>query len=144
MNLDNYTKVEHEDGRIELIPKAKGVEYWHVHGDGTVDNFDDDGHAFDKDSLEFHNYYPSEAQAQKAAEYMRRSNAIIRACLLVDPDFEPDWDDNNQKWGCELYDHFDQCWAVAASLHTQLAPAYVSTREKAKQVRDLLIKWGVK
>lgn len=142
MDESLYTRIDHEDGRVEFVPKVtnaldwvpgRGRRYWTVSTTGTCCDYvwDDDWH--DARALASHNCFPTEAQAEKAAKYIRRYNAIIRACLLVDPDFEPDWGDERQVK-----------WFIDSSKRTHLAPAYVSTKEKAKQVRELLIKWGVK
>ena len=94
----------------------------------------------------FFNVFPSSDSARKASKLMRRSNAIIRACLLVDPDFEPDWTNSGQeKWGI-IYVHSNAMpgWAPFNVYVHQGCPAYVSSKEKAGEAVKLLRKWGVK
>lgn len=152
MNMDHYTKIEHLDGRIELIPKKEDLDWvpcrsdksYCVSGNGEVVVFYCD--EFSNSTLEgvkdFHNVYKTEQQAEKAAELMRRSNAIIRACLLVDPDFVPDWENSNQDKFYPVY--FYGKWTSDMRSLSKHPSACVSTFDKAQQACRLLEKWGVK
>jgi hypothetical protein len=87
---------------------------------------------------DFYNFFPTKEQALKASGYMRRSNLIIKACLQVDPDFEPDWEDRNQAKYSFYFNHVSDEWYIHISELEQFLPCYVSTIEKAQQVCDLL------
>ena len=95
MNIDNYDKEEREDGTIVLTPKKKGFDdvpecgdkYWVPTNDGGFYQSFWDNDSVDKEYLAHGNVFPSKAMAEKAAKLQRRANRIIRACLLVDPDF---------------------------------------------------------
>ena len=152
MNEELYIKIEHEDGRIEFIPKAEDDFDWVLK---TYDKYYFVGPAGgsdyqicrkdDQDSklLAHHNVFKTHEQAQKASKLMRRSNAIIRACLLVDPYFEPNWEDRHQeKWSVGYDNRFGKWWKFLFTFMDARC-AYVSTEEKAQQVCSLLTKWGV-
>ena len=146
MNLDKYTKEEREDGVIILTPKkadadwepAQGVTDYIIQGNGeTVPSCEGKNGYF-----EHHNKFSTKDQAQKASKLQRVSNAIIRACLLVDPDYEPDWGVSDRKY--RVYFNTDSgCWVQTCSRAHHEAIAHVSTREKARQVCALLTKWEI-
>ncbi len=152
MNLDNYTKEEKEDGRIIFTPKKKdwdwepgdGVEYFFVDADGRENNRSAPGfnRLYEELLLKHHNVFQTKEQAQKASKLQRVSNAIIRACLLVDPDYEPDWSSNETKHRVFFSSH--QGWTLDRSWKDNKSPAYVSTTENANQVCVLLAKWRIK
>lgn len=146
-----YNRVEHADGRVEFIPKRAADLDW-VPSEGTyisvACNGEDlglrwDGDELDLDRLSFHNAFKTHQEARKASALMSRSNAMIRACLLVDPDFEPDWDKRQDKKYCVIYSNMDETWKIDFWYSSNANIAYVSSREKAKQVCQLLTKWGV-
>ena len=150
MNLDNYTK---EDGRIIFTPRKKDwdwepgdkMEYFFVDPEGmeNVRSWSGINRASKKLHLEHHNVFKTKEQAQKASKLQRVSNAIIRACLLVDPDYEPDWSLNETKYRA-FFAHHQKKWGIDISWKDKKSPAYVSTRENAKRVCALLAKWGMK
>lgn len=117
-------------------PYTRGV-YWAVHFDGTCfDTFR--GTNFDESVIAQHNVYKTKELTEKASVLQRRSNLVIQACLNFDPDFEPDWSDNNQvKYGC-LYDHRVGRWERNLSVSCDSSGVFVSTREKADQVLEYL------
>lgn len=119
-------------------------KYWFVLNSSCVVFDIWDGHTIDEERLMFYNVFPSREMAEKAAEMMRRSNAIIHACLLVDPDFEPDWNNAGQSKWFVYYNHNKGKLYMDFDGRYQKAPAYVSSKEKANQVIELLKKWGVK
>jgi hypothetical protein len=151
MNEELYTRIDHADGRIEFIPKpvpdcdfvpVGDMTFWHVGSWGNVDRTTCLVPVTPNRSA-FFNMYPTEKLARKAAELMRSSNAIIRACLLVDPDYTPEWGGTMRNYSV-YYNYDTQRWGSYAHRTTQGASAYVSTPEKAEQVINLLKKWGVK
>ena len=151
IDFNDYDQVKNDDGTLTLKPKKvdkdwkpeMGAYYYYIN---TDEGMGVDWHIWDNDSVDaasttFGNCYPSEELAEKAAKLMKRSNNIIRACLLVDPEFEPDWSDRNQvkyyvSRGGEEFE-INRRWT------SNTAPAYVSSEEKAKEVIKLLEKWGV-
>lgn len=131
-------------GFVRKEPKywepKEGTVYYYVTSEGDVTDIT----VGVEDSSLFHNIFQTRDQAKKAAEYMRRSNAIIRACLLVDPDFVSDWSDHTQaKWGV-FYSHEINSWISGCSCVVNENPCKVSTKEKAEEVCRLLTEWGVK
>ena len=153
MNIDEtlYTRIEHEDGRIEFVPKvAKGgwvpkedETFWFVSGGGNIGrtNFVD---GIDDGYIPNHNVFRTEAIAKKASALMRRRNAIIRACLEVDPEFEPDWSDGGKNKWSPSYDHNKGKWIGSSAFRFSGTSAHTSTPEKCIQACALLTAWGVK
>lgn len=126
-----------------------GEAYWFVASCGAVKADKNMQLAIDEERFNFNNVFKSQAQAEKAAELQRRSNAIIRACLLVDPDYELDWCANSPKWAVYFNAKSDfntkfEGWLAKGWNTEEHAPAYVSTKEKALEVCELLTKWGIK
>jgi len=126
----------------EQWPK-EGDKYWFVDSMGSVI-----GHIWDpylkihSKQTAFHNVYRTREQAMKAAKMMRRANAIIRACLEVDPDYEPDWASVDAKYTVRFMHHAG-IWEIAYE-YTDFAPAYVSSADKAVKVCELLTEWGIR
>lgn len=154
MNEELYTRIDHDDGRIEFVPKVaadcdwgpeKHEKYFFVSPHCEVDYDNWHGHRIDGLRKEFGNIYKAHDDALKARDYMIRSNSIIRACLLVDPDFVPDWGGSitNEKWGIH-FSHASEKWVGACHVQNNASFAYVSTLAKAQQACALLTKWGVK
>ena len=81
-----------------------------------------------------HNIYKTRQLAEKASVLMRRSNLVIQACLNFDPDFVPDWSDEDQaKYGFFFTSRLG-LWVYSATQLADDSPAYVSTREIASKV----------
>ena len=99
-------------------------EEWHV-----VNNLGEESYAvsngrrYEEGCFNFFNCYETEELATKAAVMMKRNNAIIMACLTVDPDFVPNCLSGNQK-------------------HHIYGPC-VSTQEKWEEAAALLTEWGI-
>jgi len=164
---NKYAKTVHPDGRIEFVPipvKEQDLadwepvylngmdheteEYFAVDSEGRVYSTNLLGGSENSHSYRIHtNFttYPTREMAEKAAVLMKRNNAIIKACLLVDPDYVPDWTNRKTKFAV-YYDHIDSEWVVGWSsfCSSALASAYVSTEKKAIKVCELLTKWGIK
>lgn len=155
MNIDNYDKIEQDNGDILLKKKAVDLDWmpeigdklFYVDCDGAIEYEDYTASITEDLIFDFNVGYASEDQAEKAAELMRRSNAYIRACLLVDPDFVPNFETD---WGVESafysihYRYKDSKHCICPRSLLNDCSAYVSTREKAEEVIKLLVKWGVK
>ena len=155
MNIDEtkYQSINHEDGRIEFVPikpkldvgwvpKNRGDYFFvGVNGDDCTTVWTT--HEVDQERLAFHNVFPSRKMADAASEDMRRANAVIRASRLADPDYVPDWTKDNIK--CAVYyDYALKDWNTILNSVCQLGSSYVSSQEKAEQVRNYLRAWGVK
>lgn len=156
MDESLYTRIDHENGRVEFIPsntpKKQEVDwepekedwYYRVGTGGGVGILEYCGGILDAWHKGHFNIYPTQQLAEKASVLMKRSNAIIRACTLVDPDFEPDWNDVDQsKWTVYYSYKYDEWWSGRV-VQINDGVAHVSTQEKANQVCELLTKWGVK
>ena len=130
-----------EPEKLDRFKPKDGERFYRITGTGYVDTTEIGQNP--TKLLEHYNAFKSLKQAEKASKLQRRSNAIIMACLTVDPDFVADWDDSNQvKYG-PYYHHDDKSWDVGLWTFHNSAPAYVSTREKAEQACKLLTEWGV-
>ena len=118
--------------------------YYAVRWDSKAAHLSWGNDSFDQCTYDFFNCYETGELAEKAALLMRRSNAIIMAKLLVDPDFEPDWDDSQQdKWSV-YYSNVNNKWTTSSHCRINNLVAPVSTKEKAEQMCELLTEWGVK
>jgi len=126
-------------------PELNGT-YFKALGTGKVSGFKYRNDEVDLEYYNNFNYYETKALATKAARDMKRNNAIIMACLMVDPDFVPDYLSGNQK-------HYSfQCQNGEMSVHPRwvMTKAYacnygpsVSTREKWEEAAALLKEWGI-
>ena len=86
------------------------------------------------EATKHHNVYKTRQIARKASVLQRRSNLIIQACLNFDPDFVPDWSDEDQaKYGFFFTSRLG-LWVYSATQYADDSPAYVSTREIASKV----------
>lgn len=133
--------------QIDAMPDGCELQideaYYYVSSSGRTESWRWENDHIDKNMLAFDNVYPTEKLAEKASKLMRRSNAIIRACLLVDPDFEPDWVSMSQTKWTAYFDYTGSQWITLWDYDDQYSVAYVSSEEKAKQAIELLEKWGV-
>jgi hypothetical protein len=125
-------KLEKEN---RLWEPEEGEKSYYVWSDGTVSV----SSIYElEERKDFYNFFPTKEQALKASGYMCRSNMIIKACLQVDPDFSPDWEDQWQIKHGVYYNHSLYKWGTDTHALEQAYPCYVSTIEKAQQVCDLL------
>ena len=92
------------------------------------------------------NCYETKELAIKAAVMMKRSNAIIMACLMVDPDFVPDYKRGNQEHYSFFHNPvpavFGGGWVMVMNKYYNAGPC-VSTQEKWNEAAALLTEWGV-
>lgn len=130
---------------LDFVPTGDQC-YYYVDDAGCpepVSYYDISPTSFSQGQMRFHNVYPTKKLAEKAAKLMRRSNAIIRACLLVDPDFEPDWRNWNQEKFGIYCNHLDLGWFFLPQVAAENFNSYVSSSDKAQAAIGLLEKWGV-
>jgi hypothetical protein len=80
----------------------------------------------------------------KAAAWMHWNNAIIMACLSVDPDFVPDYSSGNQVHYSFWYEEgsigHEGGWRLSKSYTLDVGPS-VSTEEKWHEAAALLKEW---
>jgi hypothetical protein len=143
---EKITKLEQELSALkkelaesqELWKPEYDDKYFFVSNLGTVErnNLDD----FRWNVILRTDFFPTSEQAEKASKYMRQSNMVIKACLQVDPYFEPDWRDESQDKWTMFYNHESNRWELSRANITQIAPCFVSSSKKAQQVCDLLNK----
>jgi len=148
IDLENYDVQENSDKTITLRPKKS--KYW------EPSQFDRGWAVAYNGKIEItypstlqdldnrHCVFETRALAERADYLQRRSNAIIRACLLVDPDYVPDWGIEKQMKHLPYYEYVLNEWCIDDRRTGDSSPAYVSSREKCAEVIKLLTKWGVK
>jgi len=150
LNGKAYTLTQLKDGTIKLVPLAvqdkgfdpsEGCEYWYTMPTGDI-NRDTyfNVYNFNKRCLAQGNCYPSEGLASKASVLQKRCNLIIRACLLIDPDFISYRDGSDEIIWYPIIG--TDGWEVVNGRRAQCGVAYVSTREKCREVVALLNKWA--
>lgn len=132
------------DNGVEFVDDSGKKTYYRVSHYGWIVSTFLYKHEYESDSIDFFNIFETKEQAEKAAGLMRRSNAIIRACLMVDPDFDADWMNEEQEKYFFAYDHLNEEWYYSQRdrLNSR-PPACVSTEEKAQEVCKLLAEWGL-
>ena len=117
---------------VELESKGErfkpeiGGEFWYNCESGNPHRVSMADPIFLENCYNKFNCYETEALATKAAVMMKRSNALIMVCLMVDPDFVPDYLSGNQEItyrGCH-------------------GPC-VSTQEKWEEAAGLLTEWRI-
>jgi hypothetical protein len=133
-------EIERLERGVDWVPE-EGEKVWVTQGNGDVDEW---SFTHVKKFLENNALFQTKEQAEKASVLMRRSNAIIRACLLVDPDYEPDWSIVGAVRWTAMYDLKLKKWVISCEQYCRVVVACVSTEEKAQQVCELLTKWGIK
>ncbi len=148
LNGKQYTMKVNADETITLVPVVaedgdwvpkRGDNYWYVGEFGVASEFSRsvDAAAF----VPFGNSYRTKHEAEKASTLMRRSNAIIRACMLVDTDAGVCSGDRKWSPALELGRWMENRWTMTNHYHF---PACVHTQEQCKLAAALLNKWGVK
>jgi hypothetical protein len=123
-----------------------GGRYFIVHVSGTVSSTSNQNLKTDVCLYENFNMYETEELATKAAKYMKRNNAIIMACSIVDPNFVPDYLSGNQRHYTFYYSApqmgFIGGWSSLSSIGNNYGPC-VSTIEKWEEAAALLKEWGI-
>lgn len=114
-----------------------GEAYYRVGVAGAVDCFSLKVYS-GSGLLAHHNVYKTKALAEKASVLQRRSNLVIQACLNFDPDFVPDWSNDDEIKHGPYYDHRTQKWCYSRTYVTNDSAAYISTLEIAAKVVDYL------
>ena len=123
------------DLKRQLKEDHEGTRLWKP---GEVAGFPWGGSNLDSRLYGNHNVYPSYDVAKKASALIRRSNLVISACLQIDPDFEPDWGNQDQgKWSAR-YRHDIKAWALLGSYEFQIGAAYVSSKGKGIELIEML------
>ena len=124
----------------------KGEVYWSVDEIGLSAPENWDNTVWDSKCYENFNCYETSELATKAAVMMKRNNAIIMACLQVDPDFVPDYKSGNQRHWYFYYSApqmgFMGGWSPLSSIIHNHGPS-VSTQEKWHEAAALLKEWGI-
>ena len=123
-----------------------GQEYWSGYGSDDGDCTTWTGDINDERCYENFNCYQTEALATKASPMMKRNNAIIMACVTVDPDFVPDYLSGNQGHFTFYYQSAEMGmsprWVMMRSLTCNCGPC-VSTAAKWREAAALLTEWGI-
>ena len=122
------------------------IKYHLVSGNGATSKTYNNDLRVDKDYYNNFNCYETKELATKASPMMKRSNAIIMACLMVDPDFVPDYKSGNQKHYAFEYANpslgRDGEWVERVGYTVNKGPC-VSTQEKWDEAAALLTEWGI-
>ena len=113
---------------------TEGGTFWMVDWSGGVRGLNPNNRA----AVSHHNVYETEALARKASVLQRRSNLVIQACLNFDPNFVPNWSNDDEIKHGPYYDHRTQKWCYSRTYVTNDSAAYISTLEIAVKVVDYL------
>lgn len=125
-----------DSGWFEELPderkqwRAKeGERYWFVQNDGEV--YDDYELKVGTDDRRYRlgNYFKTEEEAQKAADWLR-AFAILRDDTKG---FKPDWKDEDQKKWLVTYNHDDGTVSPNYCYNTQESVLYFATRADAEE-----------
>jgi hypothetical protein len=137
---------ELESQQGKRFKPERAQEYWYICKGGKARYYLYDDDVIDKECFNNFNCYETEELATKAALMMRRSNAIIMACLQVDPDFVPDYLSSNQVHYSFSFLAGDISsrprWIQSHSYTLNYGPC-VSTQEKWEEAAALLTEWGI-
>ena len=121
-------------------------EYWYVDEIGVAIDTGWRDSPFDRLCWDNFNCYETKELATKAAVMTKRSNAIITACLQVDPDFVPVYLSGKQRHYSFGYDAPESgvggFWVDVTSYDVNYGPC-VSTQEKWEEAAALLTEWGI-
>ena len=132
--------------KCKRFKPKKSVNYFHVTCTGRKSKAEYMGGPCDQKRLNNFNCFETEELATKAAVMMKRNNAIIMACLTVDPDFVPDYLSGNQLHYSFKFDSpnggWDGGWFYERSFCVNDGPC-VSTEAKWHEAAVLLKEWGV-
>jgi hypothetical protein len=154
-NQDKVTELQRiistaQDDLAKLMKKGKrfkpewNEEFYFVNGSVDAEKTFNCNLIEDKERYEHFNCYETEELATKASPMMRRNNAIIMACLMVDPDFVPDYLSGNQEhWGFEYINPsmgHDGEWGPHSHFSDNRGPC-VSTYDKWEEAAALLTEW---
>ena len=137
---------------VELESKGErfkpeiGGEFWYNCESGNPHQVSMADPIFLENCYNNFNCYETKALATKAAVMMKRSNALIMVCLMVDPDFTPDYKSGNklhysfefvhETTGSKAY------WNYRNSYSVDRGPC-VGTEAKFEEAAALLKDWGV-
>ena len=125
-------------------PEIRG-EFWYISESGNPHRVSMADPIYIENCYNNFNCYETGALATKADKMMKRNNAIIMACLIVDPDFVPDYL-SGRKHYYFYYKDADRGipprWAMMWSYICNYGPC-VSTEEKWEEAAVLLTEWGI-
>ena len=137
---------ELESSKCKRFKPEIGDMYWYILGFGGAVKERPNFRSCDKSRYENFNCYETEDLATKADVMMKRNNAIIMACLMVDPDFVPDYLSGNQVCYSFAYNSpelgGEGGWDWVKDYGINRGPS-VSTPEKWKEAAALLKEWGI-
>jgi hypothetical protein len=136
-----------ESSKCKRFEPEIGGFYWVCKATGYIEGNTEDFTAHDTHLFENFNYSETEELASKAGVMMKRNNAIIMACLMVDPDFLPNYLSGNKEHFTFYYQSAEMGmfprWVMMRSYTCNYGPC-VSTPEKWKEAAALLTEWGIK
>jgi hypothetical protein len=144
-----YAQAEIEGLKSQKSERFKpeyGGGYFIVDNDGEISTCRNHSPKADTPSFINFNCFETEELATKAAAMMKRSNAIIMACLMADPDFVPDYLSGNQAHYSFGYTPGDigyiSGWGNGMSYTHNCGPC-VSTLDKWEEAAALLTEWEI-
>ena len=144
-NLDGTYTVKPIEEKTEagLWKPEKGETCFYVTASGEVHRICWEDRAtfiFKRDLPAHDNCFKTRDLARKAAKLQRISNLYIAACLQVDPEFGNQHYPDQEKWFVNLTHDGSKLKVYPAYYFYVSAAAYVSTEEKAEQVKAILEK----
>jgi len=149
MNEEKYIKTVNEDGSILFTPKKKfklfqpknNEQCCIMRAHGGFDNVTWSDRYHNHAAVNAFICFQTKKLARKADAIYRRDRAIAMACMIVDPNYKPDWDDGSEtKWF--VFNYLGN-WSLDSTERSRYTSAAVSTKEKAEQVCELLTDLGI-
>ena len=141
--LSQYEIKELESQQGKRFKPDMNGRYYVVDLSGEVSQSVWNNDRLDSGPWDFFNCYETEELATKASVMMKRNNAIIMACLMVDPDFVPDWKRvANQEHYSFFYHNGEFNYPARWNRILTYGPC-VSTKEKWEEAAALLTEWGI-
>ena len=135
-----------ESSKCKRFKPETEIKYHLVNGNGTTSKTYNNDLRVYKDYYNNFNCYETKELANKASPMMKRNNAIIMACLTVDPDFVPNYLSGNKEHFTFYYQSAEMGmpprWVMMRSYTCNYGPC-VSTQEKWKEAAALLKEWGI-
>jgi len=130
-NKDDYNEIVEPDGSIRLVPKN---QFWDIDIFGDIKRHE-------TGDLSDIGTYPNSNQASYAAAQLRRAAMIIKACLVVAPNFRANFTERQEKYCIRYQVNAGKWYYYPKSNSTGYEIGCVGSEEQAKKACALLTSW---